>query len=51
MKNFRVRHGHYNSINFLEPFSLGSSKYLLDLLLRDNRTLLTGPLVYSQNSS
>ena len=51
MKNFQVRHGHYDSINFLETFSFGSSKYLLDLLLRDSRTPLTGPLVYSQNLS
>ena len=48
MKNFQVRHGQSDSIIFPETFSLGSSKWLLDLPLGDNRTLLAGPGIFPQ---
>ena len=48
MNNFQVIHGQYDSIIFPETFSLGSSKQLFDLLLGDNRILLTGPGIYPQ---
>ena len=44
-------HGQCDSIIFPEIFSLGSSKYFLDLPLVDNRMFLTGPVIYPPNLS
>ena len=48
MSNFQVEHGQCDSIIFPETFSFGSSNYLLDLPLGDNRILLTDPGIYPQ---
>ena len=48
MNNFQLTHGQCDSIILPETFSLGNSKYLLDLPLGDNRVLLTGPGIYPQ---
>ena len=48
MKNFQLRHGQCDSVILPKIFSLGGSKYLLDLPLGDNRILLAGPGIYPQ---
>ena len=48
MKNFYVKHGQCDSIIFSETFSLGRSKYLLELPLGYNKILLTVPRIYPQ---
>ena len=48
MKNFHVMLGQCNSIIFPKSFSLGNSKYLLDLPLGDNMILLTDLGIFPQ---
>ena len=48
MNNFQVKHGQCDTIIFQETFSFGSSEYLSDLLLGDNRIVLTGTGIYPQ---
>ena len=49
VKKFQVRYGQCENIIFPETFTIGNSKYLLDLPLGDiNRILFTGPGIYSQ---
>ena len=48
INNFQVNHGQCNPVIFPETFSFGSSKYLIDLPLRDSRITVTSPRIYPQ---